>query len=143
MRALLDVNVLIALHDPDHVHHARARNWFAARAAKEWATCPLTQNGFVRVISQARYPNPLQVPQAVTLLETAVQSPLHEFWTADITILESARLNRFHVHGPGQLSDLYLLALAVSRGGCLATLDPRIPLSAVPGATPLHLEQIT
>jgi toxin-antitoxin system PIN domain toxin len=139
MRALLDVNVLLALFDRAHVHHVRAREWFTSRAKDGWASCPLTQNGFVRIISQPRYPQPITTPEAIALLQAATATNLHEFWPADITLLDEAILDRTRVHGPRQLTDLYLLALAVRRGGCLATFDDAIPRSAVPGAGPHHV----
>jgi uncharacterized protein len=139
MRALLDVNVLLALFDTNHVHHARARDWLLVRSEAGWASCPLTQNGFVRVISQPRYPEPIGTSEAIALLEAATSTNAHEFWPADITLLDSGTVDRTRVHGPRQLTDLYLLALAVKRGGCLATFDEGIPISSVPGAQPEHL----
>ena len=139
MRALLDVNVLLALLDMAHVHHLRARAWFSQQAAQGWASCPLTQNGFVRVISQPKYPQPITTAAAIALLAGPISTNLHEFWPADLSILDASVLDRSRVHGPRQLTDLYLLALAVQRGGCLATFDTTIPLSAVPGAQPHHL----
>src|SRR5690242_2072517 len=123
MRALLDVNVLLALLDRAHVHHARARQWFQSQAAAGWASCPLTQNGFVRIISQPAYPQPISTADAISLLHAATSTNLHAFWAADISLLDPAVLDRSRVHGPRQLTDLYLLALAVQRGGCLATFD--------------------
>lgn len=139
MRALLDVNVLLALLDRAHVHHVRAREWFSSRVGHGWASCPLTQNGFVRIISQPRYPQPITTARAIALLQGAASTNLHEFWPADITLLDRSILDSSRVHGPRQLTDLYLLALAVKRGGCLATFDDAIPLSAVPGADRHHL----
>jgi len=139
MRALLDVNVLLALLDRAHVHHPRARQWLTHQAPLGWASCPITQNGFVRVISQPRYPKPITTHAAIALLETATATELHEFWPADVTLLDPSALDRTRVHGPAQLTDLYLLMLAVSRGGRLATFDEAIPWSAVAGAAPANL----
>jgi toxin-antitoxin system PIN domain toxin len=139
MRALLDVNVLLALLDRAHVHHVRAREWFSSRVVHGWASCPLTQNGFVRIISQPRYPQPITTAGAIDVLHDAVSTNLHDFLPADITVLDERVLDRSRVHGPRQLTDLYLLALAVSRGGCLATFDDAIPLTAVHGAGRRHL----
>lgn len=139
MRSLLDVNVLLALLDGAHIHHAAARAWFTAHAADGWASCPLTQNGFVRIISQPRYPRPIATSQAISLLASAAATPIHEFWPADVSVLDLASVDPSRVHGPRQLTDVYLLALAVRRGGALVTFDGSIPLSAVPGATPNHL----
>jgi toxin-antitoxin system PIN domain toxin len=139
MRSLLDVNVLLALLDQAHVHHLAAKDWFVAHADLGWASCPLTQNGFVRIISQPKYPRPITALRAVNLLAAAAATPLHEFWADDVTILNPAIINPSHVHGPRQLTDVYLLALAVRCGGALVTFDESIPLSAVPGATADHL----
>lgn len=139
MRALLDINVLLALLDRAHVHHTRARQWFTSRNGLGWASCPLTQNGFVRIISQPRYPQPVTTAEAIALLQGATATDLHEFWPADLSLLDAAILDHSRILGPGQLTDLYLLALAVSRGGCFATFDEAIPLAAVRGADSGHL----
>ena len=139
MRALLDVNVLLALLDHDHVHHEAARAWFRAHAAEGWASCPFTQNGFVRIISQPRYPRPISTSQAISLLSAAAATPLHEFWPADLTVLDPAVVDPGRIHGPRQLTDLYLLALAVHHGGKFVTFDNSVPLSAVPGARSEYL----
>jgi toxin-antitoxin system PIN domain toxin len=139
MRALLDVNVLLALLDRAHVHHARARAWFSGRAPLGWASCPITENGFIRIISQPKYPQPITIADAISLLEAATSTTLHEFWPADVSLLDATVLDRSRVHGSRQLTDLYLLALVVQRNACLATFDTAIPLSAVPGAARRHL----
>jgi toxin-antitoxin system PIN domain toxin len=139
MRALLDVNVLLALLDRAHVHHHRAKKWFVKQAPKGWASCPLTQNGFVRVISQPKYPKPITTSAAIDLLQAAASTEIHEFWSADLSLLDASVFVRGFVHGPGQLTDLYLLALAVSNAGCLATFDQSISLTAVCGARASHL----
>lgn len=138
-RALLDVNVLLALFDPDHLDHKRAWSWLRDNAEQGWASCPLTQNGFVRIISQQRYPNPVPPSRAIGLLAEAAATDLHEFWPDDISVLDTARVRADRVHGPRQLTDLYLLSLAVAHGGRLVTFDDGVPLSAVPGATARHL----
>lgn len=132
--SLLDVNVLIALLDPDHIGHARARAWFAENAAHGWATCPITENGAVRVISQPRYPNPLAAGSAIALLARAKQSPHHRFWPDSVSLLDPAVADHGRIHGPRQLTDVYLLALAVANAGRLVSFDNSIPLSAVRGA---------
>lgn len=139
MRSLLDVNVLLALLDGAHIHHAAARTWFTLRASQGWASCPLTENGFIRILSQPKYPRPIPTAQAIALLASAASTPLHEFWAADLSLLEAAVIDPTRVHGPRQLTALYLLALAVKHGGALVTFDASIPLSAVPGAEPGHL----
>jgi len=140
MRALLDVNVLIALLDQDHVHHARARDWLEKHAERAgWASCPLTQNGCARIMSQPSYPNPLATSEVMERLALAARHPSHEFWPADVTLLDDAVADRSRIHGPRQVTDLYLLALAVKHGGCLATLDGTMTVSAVRGAAQRHL----
>lgn len=139
MRALLDVNVLIALLDADHVSHAKAMEWFGAEAGKGWASCPLTQNGCVRIMSHPGYPSPLPVAAVVRRLRMATDTSQHEFWPDALSILDPAIVDPARVHGPRQLTDVYLLALAVLRGGRFVTFDAGIPVSAVSGATQAHL----
>jgi toxin-antitoxin system PIN domain toxin len=142
MRTLLDVNVLIALFDPDHVHHARAWQWFAVEGRRGWATCPLTQNGCLRVMTQPGYPNPVAFPMMLERLRKAVAAPEHAFWPDDTSLLDAKRFVAARIHGPRQITDLYLLGLAMAHGGRLATFDERIPLSAVRGAEPRHLVRV-
>ncbi|MGH8674269.1 MAG: TA system VapC family ribonuclease toxin [Burkholderiales bacterium] len=139
MRALLDVNVLIALLDADHSLHAPATRWFAAHAGDSWASCPITQNGCVRVMAHPGYPNPLPVRAVVERLAEATANALHAFWPDDISLLDSGAIDPARVHGPRQLSDVYLLALAVVHRGRFVTFDRSIPLDAVPGAQRKHL----
>ena len=139
MRALLDINVLLALLDADHVDHRRAREWLSGEIRHGWASCALTQNGFVRVISQPRYPSPVSPSEAVERLRRATSTEHHEFWPCSVSLLEGRRVNPLHVHGPRQVTDVYLLALAVAHGGRFVTFDRTIPLSAAPGAGTEHL----
>ena len=139
MRALLDVNVLVALLDADHADHRRARAWLEAEIANGWASCAITQNGFVRVVSQPRYPSPVPVASAIERLARATAGPHHAFWPCDVTLLDGQRIDRSRLHGPRQVTDAYLLALAVARGGRFVTFDTAIPLQAVAGASRLHL----
>jgi uncharacterized protein len=141
-RALLDVNVLIALHDQQHVHHEVAANWFIANARHGWASCPLTQNGSVRIMSQPGYPNPVPVAQALAMLQRSCAHTSHQFWPDDVSLLDAKRLAHDRIHGHRQLTDLYLLALAVARGGRLVTFDAQVPLNAVRGAGAQHLVSI-
>jgi toxin-antitoxin system PIN domain toxin len=138
-RALLDINVLLALLDSDHVDHRRAHAWLDANLTGGWASCALTENGFVRIISQARYPNPIAPAEAIDLLERAAAASDHAFWPCDATILDPATIDRVRLHGARQVTDAYLLALAVRHGGRLVTFDRSIALVAVPGATDDHL----
>lgn len=138
-RSLLDVNVLLALLDSDHVDHERAGAWLDAEIAGGWASCAVTENGFVRIISQPRYPSPVSPSVAVGLLRAARHPELHEFWPCDVSVLDPAVVEPSRLHGPGQLTDAYLLALAVAHGGRFVTFDRGVVLTAVPGATPDHL----
>ncbi len=139
MRALLDVNVLIALHDADHVHHSRAGEWLEAHDQTGWASTPLTQNGCLRIMSQPGYSNPQPLNLLVQMLQSSTAAPLHALWADDISILDGHLFRHTHMHSPKLLTDLYLLGLAVRHRGCLVSFDQRIPLSAVRGATAEHL----
>jgi hypothetical protein len=142
MRALLDVNVLIALLDADHVHHDRARSWLERHAARGWASCPITQNGCARIMSQAGYPNPLPTAAVLERLAAAASHPGHEFWPDDVSLLDRATADHRRIHGPRQVTDVYLVALAVRHEGRLATFDAGIPIAAVARATKKHLAVI-
>ncbi len=134
MRALLDVNVLIALLDADHVLHGRAMNWFADNARSGWASCPITQNGCIRVMAHPGYPNPLPVRAVMERLYEASASPLHDFWADDVSLLDPEIADCGRIHGPRQLTDVYLLALAVAHRGQFVTFDTSVPLDAATSA---------
>jgi uncharacterized protein len=136
---LLDVNVLIALLDADHSMHRRATQWFASEAVKGWASCPITQNGCLRIMSHAGYRNALPVKAIMERLGEASASPLHEFWPDDITLLDPKIADATRIHGPRQITDVYLLALAVRRGGRFVTFDESISIEAVRSAATKHL----
>ena len=139
MRALLDINVLIALLDPDHSLHQRARDWFSRNAATGWTSCPVTQNGCVRIMAAPGYPHPLPVRAVMERLREATQSPYHEFWADDVSLLEPRIADASRIHGPRQMTDLYLLALAVHRGGRFVTFDASVSVSAINGADKKHI----
>lgn len=139
MRALLDVNVLVALFDANHSLHVPAMRWFAEHGDAGWASCPITQNGCVRVMSQPGYPERMPVVNLVERLRQATAHPAHQFWPDDASVLDEDVVDATRIHGPNQLTDVYLLALAVSHGGCLVTLDQGIPAAAVRGAQKKHL----
>lgn len=127
MTALLDVNVLVALAWPNHIHHMRAHAWFASARDRGWATCPLTQSGFVRVSSNtAAIPDARTPREATALLKRIVQLPGHVFWPDDVTVAEDADGVFARVVGYRQVSDAHLLSLAIRRGGRLATFDAGI-----------------
>jgi len=139
VRALLDVNVLVALLDADHADHRRARAWLEAEIGSGWASCAITQNGFVRVVSQPRYPSPVPVAVAIDRLARATASERHAFWPCDASLLDARAIDRQLLHGPRQVTDAYLLALAVAHRGRFVTFDGAIPLAAVAGARTPHL----
>jgi toxin-antitoxin system PIN domain toxin len=139
MRALLDVNVLIALLDADHSLHAPALSWFAGNAKAGWASCPITQNGCLRVMSHPGYPNPLPVRSVVERLADATANAAHAFWADDVSLLDQRVVDPGRIHGPRQVTDLYLLALAVGNRGRLVTFDRAISLDAVRGAEKKHV----
>lgn len=131
MRALLDINVLLALLDADHVDHGRARGFIETEIASGWASCAITQNGFVRVISQPRYPSPVSPAAAVEILGRACAGKHHEFWPCDISLLDGQTIDSSRLHGSRQVTDAYLLGLAASHGGRFVTFDHAVSLSAV------------
>jgi len=139
MRALLDVNVLIALLDEGHIHHAVAMSWLEREIRHGWASCPITQNGCIRIMSQPAYPGAMPAAQIAARLAEAAASPEHEFWPADVNLLGAGVFDWSRVLGHRQVTDVYLLSLAVRHGGRLVTLDRRIAPEAVSGALPEQL----
>ena len=139
MRALLDVNVLIALLDAAHVHHREATRWLEAEIGNGWASCPLTQNGCIRIMAQPGYPGAFRAAEVAERFGEATADPAHEFWAADRSLLDADTIDWSHVLGHRQITDAYLLALAVQHGGRFATFDRNVPRAAVPGAKAHHL----
>ncbi len=139
MRSLLDVNVLLALFDSDHSDHPRAREWLSGEIDQGWASCAITENGFVRIISQPRYPSPIPSKQAIERLRKATRTAYHALWPCDLSLLDETAIHADRVHGARQVTDIYLLALAVRHGGRLVTFDRSIPLQAATGATAENL----
>ena len=141
MRALLDVNVLIALLDPDHVHHRSATGWLVQNLHLGWASCPLTQNGCIRIMSQPGYPNAVPAAVVIERLREATAHSAHRFWPDDTSMLDAKAIDETQVHGPRQVTDVYLLALAVKHGGRFVTFDGAIARAAVrgSGAGQLHV----
>jgi toxin-antitoxin system PIN domain toxin len=141
--ALLDVNVLVALFDPDHVHHELAHDWFADTRHRGWATCPVTENGLVRVLSNPAYTGTTLRPKAVTgALARFCASGDHAFWPATLSLTDERIFDLSVASGHAQLTEVYLLGLATAMNGCLATFDRTIPVKAVLGATAAQLEVI-
>jgi toxin-antitoxin system PIN domain toxin len=127
MTYLLDVNLLVALAWPTHVHHGAALSWFRRSQASGWATCPVTQSGFVRVSSNSSVVSDAKSPQeAIHLLRRIVALPCHDFWHDDVSLASSEFLDEVPLVGYRQVTDAHLLALAQRRGGVLATLDGKI-----------------
>ena len=139
MRALLDVNLLIAMFQTDHAHYRRAHQWWEANRSEGWASCPLTQNGFVRILSQPKYLQSLSIGAAFDLLRRTMASGDHAFWRDDISLSDPQHFDHARILGPNQLTDIYLLALAVKNGGRLATFDQSISIGAVRGAELRHV----
>ena len=139
MIALLDANVLIALFDAAHVHHELAQQWLTEHRSKGWATCPLTQSACIRILSQPAYPGRLAVADIARRLRHATTAGDHHFWADSLELCDPARFDHQQILTPKYLTDLYLLALAVSRNGRLVTFDRNIPLAAVPAATSTNL----
>jgi toxin-antitoxin system PIN domain toxin len=124
---LLDVNVLIALAWPEHRQHSLGRTWFAKNSAKGWATCPLVQAGFVRVVSNPAFSSQsVSLQQAIESLTVSLQDQAHQFWPDSISLPDAVHLLKGRVQGHQQITDAYLVALAIHNRGKLATLDRKI-----------------
>jgi len=139
MRGLLDVNVLIALLDSDHVHHATASEWLERNLKNGWASCPITQNGCVRIMSQPGYTNPLPAAEIAERLAEAASTPHHQFWADSVSLIDAACIERSRLLGPRQVTDAYLLALATRNNGRFVTFDRSVSLATVVGAAQKHL----
>ncbi|MCC6630605.1 MAG: VapC toxin family PIN domain ribonuclease [Gammaproteobacteria bacterium] len=139
MRALLDVNVLVALLDAAHVHHGAASSWLDRNLERGWASCPITQNGCLRVLSSENYPRPQPVAAVAARLREATATRFHEFWTDDFSVLDTTRLDHDWLLRTRQVNDGYLLAMAMRRDGVFVTLDRGIDLNLVRGAEARHV----
>lgn len=139
MRALLDINILIALLDADHLHHGTARRWLINNIEQGWASCPLTQNGCIRILSQPVYPGSLPPARVADRLRAATETEWHTFWPDSISLLGSDQVDWASILGSRQITDAYLLALATRHGGRLVTLDRKIQISSVPEASQENL----
>lgn len=136
MRALFDVNVVIALLDPNHIFHERAHKWWSENIESGWASCPLTENGVVRVMSNPNYGSKgrFTPEDLISHLREFVRRSDHEFWPDDISLRDGGIFATDRIHGSRQLTDIYLLALSIKHGGRLVTFDSGISLSTVKGA---------
>lgn len=134
MTYLLDVNVLIALIDPAHVGHDAAHRWFDHEGQASWATCPMTENGVIRIVGHPKYPNTPGSPVIVAEIMTKLRMlPGHVFWPDDISLIGARHVDATQVLTSGQVTDTYLLGLAIAHGGRLATFDRRLSVKAVTG----------
>jgi toxin-antitoxin system PIN domain toxin len=141
--ALLDVNVLVALFDPDHVHHQIAHDWFSDHASEPWATCGVTESGFMRVVANPAYGSPIEsTADLIPLLKKFCSSRQHVFWAEAVSFRDEALFRPSYIRGYRQLTDLYLLGLATKNGGRLVTFDSTIPVEAVVGATRENLQVV-
>lgn len=138
MRSLLDVSFLIAWIDRNHVSHRVAQAWLAANRAEGWATCPITENGCLRIVTNPKYAHPARATEVLQALDDARADSCHEFWPEDLSVT-NANFDRSAMIGHQQVTDIYLLALAVSRGARMVTFDTGISLDAVVGATAENL----
>ena len=134
--ALLDVNVLVALFNPDHVHHDAAHDWFAAARAGGWATCAFTEQGLLRILANPAFWSEFERTAAlVKRLRQFCGSGNHRFWEQTVSLRDRTLFDLTHLSGHRQITDVYLLGLAHRMGGRLATFDQAIPFKAVIGAT--------
>lgn len=143
MISLLDVNALIALFDSAHVHHEAMHRWFGAHASAGWATCPLTENGFVRIISQPVYASgrrkPADLIVALRQLKSS-HSRSHEFWPDAVSLTDTKLFKDKYVVSSRHITDIYLLGLAARHRGRLVSFDRNLPWQAVQGGTSSLIE---
>lgn len=141
MRALLDVNVIIALLDPDHVFHDKAHKWWASHSSSGWASCPIVENGTVRIMSNIGYTRGARFTPGdlIVRLRAFAEQTNHEFWSDDISLRDGSVFALDRIHGSKQLTDIYLLAIAAKHKGRLVTFDEGIAVSVVREARPANL----
>jgi toxin-antitoxin system PIN domain toxin len=140
VQSLLDINVLIALLDQDHAFHPRAHAWWK-KDRPQWASCPLTENGVVRIMASPNYSKARQftVAELVSLLQTFTAATKHTFWPDTVSIRDATRFDHARILSSKTLTDIYLLSLAVEKSGRLVTFDQGIAISAVSRAAPKNL----
>jgi hypothetical protein len=132
MGYLLDANILIALLDPEHIHHGLCRTWFESTGHHQWHTCPTTENGAVRVLCNAKYPGVRQGPdEAIERLESLLPLGHHQFIPDNLSLLDREVFDRTRLRGSKQITDTYLLGLAVNANAILVTLDHRLDSNTV------------
>lgn len=145
MTYLLDVNVLIALFDSDHVHNDAVFDWIERRGVTEWATCPITENGLIRIVSNPKYPGKPIAPSMAREYLARAQSGFgtHHYWANDISICDERLFDFAYINSHSRITDSYLLATALAKGGRLATFDARIDTRSVRNASAESLELIS
>jgi toxin-antitoxin system PIN domain toxin len=142
--ALLDVNVLVALFQPDHVHHELAHDWFAENRQGGWATCPVTETGLVRLLANPRvHVGGIAVSAVLERLRRLQSDPTHQWWEANVSFADAALFQLMAIQGHRQVTDVYLAGLAHSRGGKLVTFDRAVLWSAIRGAKPSLVEVLS
>jgi uncharacterized protein len=143
MAALLDVNALIALVDSDHVGHDAMHRWFGLKAAAGWATCPLAENGMVRVLSQPAYPSgqrsPAELIELLGMLKKSF-STTHRFWPDDVSLTNESLFKRPYITGSKHVTEVYLLGLAARHKGTLVSFDRSLPWQAIRGGSAAMVE---
>jgi toxin-antitoxin system PIN domain toxin len=133
---LLDVNVLIALLWPAHQSHQKVQQWFAQNARHGWATCPMTEAGFIRIVSNPAFSRrPVSPRDAIAVLSASLAHPAHNFWTEDVSVSDALLQFGGRLLGHQQVTDAYLLALAIRKKGRLVTLDDSLS-ALLPEQTP-------
>lgn len=134
MTYLLDVNVLIALIDPYHIVHDEAHRWFSSEGHADWATCPLTENGVIRIVGHPKYPNTPGSPAAIAEIVSKFKKISgHSFWGDTVSLSDKDLVDTRQILTFAQVTDTYLLALAKSRGGKLVSFDRKLTTKAVAG----------
>jgi toxin-antitoxin system PIN domain toxin len=141
--ALLDINVLVALAWPNHVHHSSARKWFRNQKKDGWATCPTSENSFIRISSNSRIiPEARSPREAALFLRDLTALENHVFWPEEASVLDDRWISLEKIHTHRQVTDANLLSLAIRYEGCLATFDRGILELLPDGAKaqePVHL----
>ena len=140
MRCLPDGKILIALLDGNHVFHTRVHDWLGPHEGG-LATCAITHNGAIRIMSQPRYSSliSLTAAQVKQQLQMGLTSQDHVYWPCNESLLDDRLFDWSRIHGPAQLTDIYLLGLAVRHKACLVTLDRNIAINTVHGAKAQNL----
>jgi uncharacterized protein len=139
MKALLDVNVLIALLDSDHIHHSKARDWLGEFGNLGWMSCAVTIAGCARIMANPSYPNKLPVSQVLNRLREATELASHTHCLIEVSLLNSKLFDYAKILSASQVTDIYLLGLATANQARLVTFDSRVSIDAVKLAKPTNL----